>query len=302
MGKTVVHTDDREFERIATRVSVVGIVGNLVLTVFKIIAGIIGHSGAMISDAIHSASDVVSSIIVIVGVKISRKEADDDHPYGHERHECVAAIVLAVILLYTGLMIGINAAKVIMSGEFSGIRVPGTIALVAAVTSIITKEAMYHYTIHYAKIIKSESLRASAWDHRSDALSSIGALVGIAGSIMGYPVLDSVASLIICIFIVRAAYQIFIGAVNQMVDKAADAETVAKIDACIREQEGVVEVYRLKTRVFGNKIYVDVNIEADGKLTLNEGHAIAERVHVAIEENFSEVKHIMVHVDPYERG
>ena len=302
MGKTVVHTDDREFERIATRVSVVGIVGNLVLTVFKIIAGIIGHSGAMISDAIHSASDVVSSIIVIVGVKISRKEADDDHPYGHERHECVAAIVLAVILLYTGLVIGINAAKVIMSGEFSGIRVPGTIALVAAVTSIITKAAMYHYKIHYAKIIKSESLRARAWHHRSDALSSIGALGGIAGSIMGYPVLDSVASLIICIFIVRAAYQFFSGAVNQMVDKAADAETVAKIDACIREQEGVVGVYDLKTRVFGNKIHVDVNIEADGKLTLNEGHAIAERVHVAIEENFSEVKHIMVHVDPYERG
>ena len=255
--------DDSEFERIATRVSAVCIAGNLVLTIFNAIAGIVGHSSAMISDAVHSASDVISSIIVIVGVKISRREADETHPYGHERLECVAAIVLAIILLFTGLMIGIGAIKVIIAGDFASIRVPGVIALVAAAVSIVTKEGMYWYTIHYAKVIKSESLRASAWDHRSDALSSIGALIGIAGARMGYPVLDSVASLIICVFIVRAAYGIFMGAVYQLVDRAADAETVEEIRECIMKQEGVIEIDHLRTRIFGNKVYVDVDIEAD---------------------------------------
>ncbi len=292
--------DDREFERVATKVSYVGIAGNLVLTIFKAVAGLIGHSGAMISDAIHSASDVISSIIVIVGVKISRKEADEEHPYGHERFECVAAIVLAAILLFTGLMIGIEAAGKILSGDYASLRVPGAIALVAAVVSVVTKEAMYRYTVHYADKIRSEALRASAWDHRSDAFSSIGALAGIAGARMGYPVLDAVASLIICLFIVRAAYGIFKSAVDQLVDKAAAPETVRLIEECIVKQDGVIEIDHLRTRVFGNKIYVDVDIKADGNLTLLEGHEIAERVHDAIEEEFPAVKHIMVHVNPFE--
>lgn len=291
---------DREFERVATMVSIVGIVGNVMLTVFKAVAGIIGHSSAMLSDAIHSASDVIASIIVIAGVKISRKEADEDHPYGHERYECVAALVLAIILLYTGLMIGIEAIRTIVGGSISGIRVPGRIALIAAGVSIVTKEAMYHYTVHYARRIRSESLRASAWDHRSDALSSIGALIGIAGARLGYPVLDPIASVVICFFIIRAAYSIFKGAIEQMVDKAVDEKTFAELKECIEKQDGVKGVDHLRTRVFGNKIYIDVDIAADGNLSLVEGHAIAERVHDAIEGDFASVKHIMVHVNPLE--
>lgn len=292
--------EDKEFERIATRVSVVGIVGNVVLTVFKAVAGLVGHSSAMLSDAIHSASDVIASIIVIIGVKISRKEADEDHPYGHERYECVAALVLAIILLYTGLMIGVEAVKTIAGGDISAIRAPGRIALIAAAVSIVTKEAMYQYTVHFARKIKSESLRASAWDHRSDALSSIGALIGIAGARLGYPVLDPIASVVICLFIMRAAYSIFKGAIGQMVDRAVDEATFAELKGCIEKQEGVIKVDHLRTRVFGNKIYIDVDIAADGELSLVQGHEIAERVHDVIESEFASVKHIMVHVNPYE--
>ncbi len=300
MVNIIREVNDKEFEKTATRVSVVGIIGNFVLVIFKAIAGLLGHSSAMISDAIHSASDVVSSIIVIVGVKISRKEADEEHPYGHERYESVAAIILAIILLFTGLMIGSEAVEVISNRASNPLRAPGRIALVAAIISIICKEIMYRYTIHHANRIGSESLKASAWDHRSDALSSVGALLGIGGAIAGYPILDPIASIIICVFIMRAAYGIFKGAVDQMIDKAAPDEVYEELRACIESQEGVIAIDKLRTRVFGNKIYVDVDIAADGSLTLHEGHEIAERVHDAIEKQFASVKHIMVHVNPFE--
>ena len=174
-----------EFEKTAVKVSLVSIIGNTVLSLFKIIAGILANSSAMISDAVHSASDVLSSIIVIIGVKLSAKESDKDHPYGHERFECVAAIVLAVILLISGLFIGHTAIEKISSGNTQEFTVPGVLALVAAIISIVGKEAMYWYTRFYAVRLDSGALMADAWHHRSDALSSIGALIGIAGARMG---------------------------------------------------------------------------------------------------------------------
>lgn len=286
------------FEKTAVKVSVVSIVGNIILSILKMLAGILAHSGAMISDAIHSASDVFSSIIVIIGVKLSAKASDKEHPYGHERMECVAAIVLAVILLVTGLFIGADALKIITGGNFKEIRTPELFALVMAVVSILTKELMFWYTRYYAKKLDSGAVMADAWHHRSDALSSVGALIGIAGARMGFPVLEPVASLVICIFIAKASVDIFRDAVDKMVDRSCDEETEKMIRECVLAQEGVNGIDLLRTRIFGNKIYADIEINADGNKTLSEGHEIAENVHSVIEREFPKVKHIMVHVNP----
>lgn len=289
-----------EFEKIAMNVSYVSIAANVVLSVFKLLAGIVAHSGAMISDAVHSASDVFSTIVVIIGIRISSKQSDKEHPYGHERMECVAAIVLATILAVTGLGIGYSAVGKILSGDYANLEVPGAMALIAALISIAVKEAMYWYTRHSAKKIDSSALMADAWHHRSDALSSVGALAGIAGARLGYPICDAAASLCICFFIAKAAYDIFRDAVDKMVDKACDEATENELKNCALAQEGVLGVDLLRTRVFGNKIYVDIEIRADGDGSLREAHGVAERVHDSIEGNFARVKHIMVHVNPAE--
>ena len=291
---------EEEFERVAMRVSAVSIIANFALTVFKLSAGILAHSGAIISDAIHSASDVFSTIVVIIGIRISRKESDKNHPYGHERLECVAAIVLATILAFTGLGIGYSALRQIAGGDYANLTVPGRLALVAAAVSILVKEAMYQYTKINARRIDSGALMADAWHHRSDALSSVGALIGIGGARLGFPILDPVASVVICVVIEKAAYEIFMEAVDKMVDKACDEETEAALRECAATQEGVLGVDLLHTRVFGNKIYVDIEICADGEETLRRAHETAERVHDSIEKNFPKVKHIMVHVNPGE--
>lgn len=289
---------EEQFEKTAVRVSMVSIIGNAILSTLKLLAGILAHSGAMISDAVHSASDVFSSIIVIIGVKISAKDSDSEHPYGHERFECVAAVVLAVILFITGLFIGHSALEQITAGEEQQLVIPGVLALAAAVVSIVTKEAMYWYTRFYAKKLDSGALMADAWHHRSDALSSVGALIGIAGARMGYPILDPIASLVICVFILKAACDIFKDAMGKMVDHACDAEMEESLRQCASAQPGVLGIDLLQTRIFGNKIYVDIEIAADGQITLAESHAIAEQVHAAIEAQFTKVKHIMVHVNP----
>ena len=288
----------KDFEKVAMRVSVNSVIWNLVLSLFKLVAGFVANSGAMISDAVHSASDVFSTFIVMIGVKISSKESDKNHPYGHERLECVAASALATVLCITGLGIGLSAVKKIIGGDYAHLAVPGVLALVAAVVSILVKEGMFWYTRHYARQIDSSALMADAWHHRSDSLSSIGALVGIIGARMGYAILDPAASLVICFFIEKASYDIFMDAVNKMVDKACDEETEKALRECAESVEGVLGIDLLHTRVFGNKIYVDVEIRADGNKMLKETHAIAEQVHNRIEENFPKVKHIMVHVNP----
>ena len=289
---------EKQFEKEAMKVSTVSIVVNVLLSLFKLLAGVIAHSGAMISDAIHSASDVFSTIIVMVGIHLAGRKSDKEHPYGHERMECVAAIVLATVLAVTGLGIGWSAIQSIAKESTGVVVVPGVLALVAAVVSILTKEGMYWYTRFHAKKIDYSALMADAWHHRSDALSSVGALVGIAASRMGYPLMDPLASLVICVFIEKAALDIFKDAINKMVDKACDEDTEQAIRECAEKQPGVIRVDMLKTRVFGNKIYVDLEIGADGNETLREAHAVAEEVHNRIENEFPKVKHIMVHVNP----
>ena len=282
----------------ATRVSLVSITANTVLAAGKAAAGIFANSPAMVSDGVHSASDVFSSIIVIIGVRLSAKKSDRLHPYGHERFECVAAIVLAIVLVVTGCFIGAEAISRLSSGDIDKLPEPGIAAEIAAIISIAVKEGMFWYTRHYAKKIDSGAVMADAWHHRSDALSSVGALIGIVGARNGFPALEPIASLIICLFILKAAYDIFKDAVDKMIDRSCDIETEYSIRECVLKQEDVKGIDLLKTRVFGNRIYVDIEICADGNKTLCEAHEIAERVHDAVEENFPKIKHIMVHVNP----
>ena len=292
------YSSETEFRQVANRVSLVTIIGNIALSVIKLLAGIIAHSSAMISDAVHSASDVFSTFVVIIGIKLASKKPDKEHPYGHERMECVAAIVLAMVLFITGLGIGLEAVKNIIHGNYGDLQVPGILALIAAIVSIVSKEAMYWYTRYYAKKIDSSALMADAWHHRSDAFSSIGALIGIGASRLGYPVMDSIASLVIFVFIVKAAFDIFKDAIDKMVDHSCDEEIEKQIYECVMKNENVLGIDLLQTRVFGNKIYVDVEIQADASYTLQKAHDIAEAVHDDIEESFPKVKHIMVHVNP----
>lgn len=289
---------ETEFQRVAKRVAYITILQNVLLSVFKLIAGIVAHSNAMISDAIHSASDVFSTVVVLVGVKLASKESDKEHPYGHERLECVAAIVLAMILFITGLEIGSQALKDILRGHYDSLQTPGTLALVAAIVSIVVKEIMYWYTRYNAKKIDSGALMADAWHHRSDALSSVGALIGIGGAMLGFPVMDSIASLVIFVFIAKAAYDIFKDAVDKMVDHSCNEETEQALRECVLNHSEVMGIDLLQTRIFGNKIYVDVEIQVNASYTLQRSHDIAEEVHENIEENFPKVKHIMVHVNP----
>ncbi|MDD6483812.1 MAG: cation diffusion facilitator family transporter [Clostridiales bacterium] len=282
----------------ANRVSVVSIIINTILSAGKLAVGILAHSSAMVSDAVHSASDVFSTIAVIIGVNLSAKDSDGAHPYGHERLEDVFSIILAVLLFVTGAGIGLSAIKAIFSSNYAAALVPGAAALIAAVVSIVVKEGMYHYTAHAAKKINSTALMADAWHHRSDALSSVGSFVGILGARLGFPICDPIASVIICLFILKAAVDIFISAINQMIDKACDPEVTASMSKLICEQEGVVCIDLIRTRCFGAKIFVDVEIGADGELTLYEAHDIAQRVHDCIESEFPDVKHCMVHVNP----
>ena len=288
---------NENMEKTAMKVSIISIIANVVLAAFKLVAGILAHSSAMLSDAIHSASDVFSTFVVMIGIKIASKEPDEEHPYGHERMECVAAIILATILCITGLGIGKNALSNI-TGNSGEMAVPGMLALIAAIVSIIVKEAMFWYTRHYAKKIDSGALMADAWHHRSDALSSIGAFIGIIFARMGYVMMDSIACLVICVFIVKAAYDIFKDAIDKMVDKSCSLEVEAEIRTIVMSVDGVKGIDSLSTRLFGNKMYVDIEIRADGEKTLNETHEIAEAVHDSIEAQFEKVKHIMVHVNP----
>lgn len=289
---------DNDFSRTANRVSVVTISGNLILAVFKLLAGVVAHSNAMISDAIHSASDVFSTIVVMIGIKLASKESDKEHPYGHERLECVAAIILAMVLFATGLGIGAEALGAIFKGSSGELEAPGMLALIAAALSIAAKEAMFWYTRFHAKRIDSGALMADAWHHRSDAFSSIGALVGIVAARMGFPVMDSVASLVIFVFIAKAAYDIFRDAVDKMVDHSCDEEFEKQVYDTIMLNSSVLGIDMLHTRMFGNKIYVDIEIVVDGSLTLQKAHRIAEAVHEDIERKFPKIKHIMVHVNP----
>lgn len=283
---------------IIRKLSLVGIIGNVFLSAFKFIAGIMGNSSAMVSDAVHSLSDVFATFIAFLGVRFGRREADASHPYGHERIESLAAIVLGLILLVTGVGIGWVGLEKILAGNYESLPIPGMIALVAAIVSIAVKEGMFWYTRHWARVIRSSAFEADAWHHRSDAMSSIGALVGVGGSMLGYPVLDPIASVVICLFILKQGISIIYDALKKMLDTSCGEQFEKEVRQLVDAENQVERIDMLRTRMFGDKVYIDMEIAIDGSMQLTDAHAIAERVHDDIEHAFSEVKHVMIHVNP----
>ncbi|MBQ3706509.1 MAG: cation transporter [Clostridia bacterium] len=288
----------KEQTAIIKKLSRVGIFGNVILAAFKLFAGIFGKSGAMVSDAVHSLSDVFATLIAYIGVRLSKRRADAEHPYGHERLECVASLILGLILAGTGIGIGYAGIRNLLSGET--LEIPTALPLVAAVVSIAVKEGMFWYTMHYAKKLDSAAFKADAWHHRSDAISSVGSFIGIGMAKLGFPIMDPVAGLIICVLILKVAFDITKDALEKMLDTSCSSDFEKQIGAFIAEQPGVVGIDLLHTRQFGNKIYVDLEITVKRDMSLVDAHAIAERVHKNVEENFPNVKHVMIHVNPEE--
>ncbi len=289
-----------EEQRIVKKVSQVGIFGNVLLAAFKLFAGIYGKSGAMVSDAVHSLSDVFATLIAYIGVRLSKRQEDAEHPYGHERFECVASLFLGLILAATGIGIGYTGIRKLFFAH-EALAIPTLLPLIAAVTSIVVKESMYWYTMYYARKLDSPAFKADAWHHRSDAISSVGSFIGIGLAKIGLPAMDAVASLIICILILKVACDISRDAISKMLDTSCGKDMERDICSFVEEQPGVGRVDLLHTRQFGNVIYVDLEIAVRGDISLMDAHAIAERVHGAVEQRFPKVKHVMIHVNPQEK-
>lgn len=284
-------------DKIVNRLSYVGIFGNVLLAAFKLLAGIFGRSGAMVSDAVHSLSDVFATLIAWIGVRLSRHKEDAEHPYGHERLECVASLILGLILAGTGLGIGWNGVRQIL-WERDSLEVPTLLPLIAAVVSILVKEGMFHYTMHYARKLDSAAFRADAWHHRSDAISSVGSFIGIGMAKLGLPIMDPIASLVICVLILKVAFDIVRDSLRKMLDTSESSAFEEKLRSFIETQEGVERIDLLRSRQFGNRVYVDLEIAVKADISLREAHGIAERVHGAVEGAFPNVKHVMIHVNP----
>ena len=282
--------------------AMVGILGNIFLAAFKLCAGIAGHSAAMLSDSLHTLSDVFATIVAFFGVTLSKKEADREHPYGHERMECVASLILSIILFATGSGIGWKCICAILDGSYKEMETPGLLPVVAAIVSVLVKEGMFWYTMYYAKKLKSGAFKADAWHHRSDALSSVGALAGIVGARHGFPVLDQMAGIVICIMILKVAVNIFRDAVEKMLDTSCDEEFEKGLEDYVRkfadENGEDTGVDFLRTRKFGERIYVEMEISLKGDMSLIEAHDIAEKLHDGLEKDFPDIKHVMIHVNP----
>lgn len=284
-------------DKVVARLSIVGVGGNIFLAAFKFIAGILGNSMALVSDAVHSTSDVLATTVAYIGDRIARREADESHPYGHERFEQLAAAVLALILAAVGLGIGYAGVESLVHGG-AGDSVPSVLALVAAGVSIVVKEAMFWYTRHGAKKIGSDVFMADAWHHRTDALSSVAALLGVGATMLGFPLGDAIASIVICLFILKVAWDVGRDAVGKLVDESGGKELNEAIAKCAERCSAVNHIDSVVTRRFGSLYYADVEVAMDGALTLREAHKHAEEIHERIERECPQVKHVTVHVNP----
>lgn len=285
-------------EKTIYQVSLITIFGNLALTIIKLFAGFFGKSIAMISDAVHSASDVLSTFAVIIGAKFSNKKADKEHPYGHEKIESVTSIILAVMLFVSGISIGFCGINEILKSQKEEITPPSAIVIWFALLSIVVKEIMYRYTKNAANKINSSSLKADAWHHRSDALSSVGSLIGVTGAVLGYPILDPIASIVICIIIIKVSYNIAKTGFNQIIDTAASPEIETDIINIVKKQSDILKLDSLKTRQFGNRIYVDIEVQIDKNTSFQDVHALIHQLRLEIEQHNPSIKHCMIHANP----
>lgn len=289
-------------EKEIRKVTLVGSVINLLLLAFKFVAGIIGHSAAMIADAVHSLSDFISDIKVLVFVHISGKPEDESHAYGHGKFETMATLIIGVILLAVGVGIFVNGASSIIDNFKGNIpSSPSKVALIAAVISIVLKELLYRYTVRVGQKLNSQAVVANAWHHRSDAYSSLGTLLGIGGAIFlgeGWQVLDPLAAVIVSLFIVRVAFQLVKPCVDDLLERSLPAETEQRIKDIILSFPEIGSPHHLRTRRIGNNIAIEVHIRMDGNISLNEAHRLTTNVENRLKEEFGEGTHIGIHMEP----
>lgn len=283
----------------AVRVSIYAIIINFFLAIFMFITSIKSNSSVILSESINTLADVFTTMIVIFGVTVSLQKEDSQHQYGHEKIECISAIVLSGVLLLTGVSIGYEGILKVVEGLQVGIEAPTVLAIYAAIVSILVKEFLFFMVRGVAKRENSQSVMADAWHHHSDALCSCGSLVGVVGARMGFPLLDPLASLVICGVIIKVAIDIFIDSINKLVDSSCDEGTINEITELVMSVDGVKSIDLLKTRLFGSKFYVDIEIGVDGEQSLKNAHQIAHAVHDLVEKKYENAKHCMVHLNPF---
>lgn len=279
-----------------------GSVVNVILLVFKFIAGILGGSAAMIADAVHSLSDFLTDIVVIAFVRISSKPEDEDHDYGHGKYETLATSIIGLALLMVGLYIFYNGARQIWDVMHGAeIEQPGLVALIAAIVSILLKEWTYRFTVSVGKKVESQAVIANAWHHRSDALSSIGTAIGIGGAILlgkGWAVLDPVAALVVSVFIVKTALGLLSTSSGELLEKSLPKEIEKKIVDIVESEPEVSEVHHLCTRRIGNNIAIEMHIRMPGDISLKDSHTRASNIERKLRQHFGEHTHINLHVEP----
>ena len=280
----------------ATKVTLISIMWNIILTLIKILGGVVGKSNAMIADGLHSASDIISSLGVLIGNKIARTPHDKEHNYGHEKAETLVSFLLSMILIYVALTISFNGVNSLLHLE--DVQVPTFLPLIISVISIGIKEYQYRITIKVAKKINSPSLKADAWHHRSDALSSVAAFIGIGGSLLGFKALDPIATVIVGLFVAKVGLDIFKEAINELMDYSIDEKDESQIISIANSTEGVLNIGELRTRKHGSMAYVDLTICVNKDLTVLDGHEIANKLEISILEELHIVKGLTVHVEP----
>lgn len=289
-------------ERGIYRITVIGSVCNALLLVFKFVAGILGNSAAMIADAIHSLSDFITDIIVILFVRISNKPQDKEHDYGHGKYETMATIVIGLILIAVGVGIlwnGVLSIIDVLRGD--RIESPTSIAAIAAVVSIVVKEILYRYTVSAGRRLNSQAVIANAWHHRSDALSSIGTAIGTGGAVIlgeNWAILDPIAAVLVSVFIIRMAVKITIPAVDELSEKSLSDDEEARIADILLSFEGVSAPHNMRTRHIGNATAIEVHVRMDGNMTINHSHAITRLMEQRLKEEFGGHTIVTIHVEP----
>lgn len=293
-------SSDREKE--IYKVTLWGSFVNFVLLIIKFIAGIVGHSSAMIADAVHSLSDFVTDIIVIIFVRISGKPQDEGHDYGHGKYETLATAIIGIILLLVGIGIAVNSTNSIIDFyQGKELEAPSILALIAAIVSILSKEVLYQYTVFKGKKLNSKAVIANAWHHRSDAFSSIGTLIGIGGAIYlgaNWRVLDPIAAFIVSLFIVKVSIELIKPCIDELLEKSLPKEMEDKILNIILSYSEVSSPHHLRTRYIGNNIAIEVHIRMDGAMTLKDAHEITKRMETSLKDEFGPDTHIGIHMEP----
>lgn len=280
----------------AEKVTILSIIWNIILTIIKVLAGLLGKSNAMVADGLHSASDIISSIGVLIGNKIAKTPNDKEHNYGHEKAETLVSFLLSMLLIFVSIKISLGGINSLF--HLDTVQIPTILPLIVSVISIGIKEYQYRITIKVAKKINSPSLKADAWHHRSDALSSVAAFIGVGGSLLGFKALDPIATVIVGFFVAKVGFNILKDASNELMDYSIDEDEENKILNIAKNTKGVLNIGDLKTRKHGSMAYVDLTICVNKDLTVIEGHEIAHNLEVSILENIKIVKGITVHVEP----